>query len=293
MRAAVVLAVLCAVAAPAAAKPKAPPEFVQITAKEGVSIKPDKAYILYRTNATGHGPAFMRIPTRAELDAYAQAKREAFEKDKPKLIAAREKIIAQKAADETAGRPSRAIVPPEPTLDSYDFVYTDVLNLQGLDPGKALEKGEGERVMLLEATPGDFVLYGTGWRNVITTCMCLGTVGFSARAGEIVDLGTILVDIAWQKSAVPELAGETGLGASVNGHLALFAMALRPAAVGGAKPAALASLTVQPAKFRAVGSFVAPGLFNINRLAPVPGVLAYDEGRVVDVQSGKVAPDNF
>lgn len=293
MRWAVVIAGLIAWAAPAAAEPKLAPEFVQITAKDGVSIKPGKGYILYRTNAKGYGPAFMRLPTRAELDAYQAAKRAAFEKDKPKLIAERDKAIARKAADEAAGKPSRVPVPPDPTLDNYYFVYTDVLNLQALAPGKVLEKGKDESVMLLEVNPGDFILYGAGYRNVLTTCMCLGTVGFGVQAGQIVDLGTILIDGAWQKSKVPELADETGLGASVNGHLVLFALALRPAQAGDTRPAALSARPVQPAQFRAVGSFVAPGVFNINRLAPVAGILSYDRGKVIDVQSGQVVPDNY
>lgn len=275
------------------AKEKPVDEQIEVDGKKPFTVKADKSYFLYRTNAAGYGPSFMRIPGPPEIEAFYQAKAEAFERDKADLVANRNKILAKKAAAAKSGAKFEQEVPPEPSLENYAFVYDAIQNLQALNHGKAIEKGKDQRVMLIEVTPGDYVLYGVGYGNVVTTCFCLGTVGFSAKAGEIVDLGTILIASASEKSDIPELAGETGFGPSMNGHLVAFTGALRPASGAMALPALLKGNQAVPATFRAVGSFVSPGVFNINRLAPVEGVLRYEEGRVFDAKSGQAVPDNY
>jgi hypothetical protein len=68
---------------------------------------------------------------------------------------------------------------------------------------------------------------------------------------------------------------------------------IRPVRPGYTIPLALRALSVRPARYRAVGKFVEPRAYLINRLVPVPGILDYREGRIVDVTSGEVVPDNF
>ena len=69
----------------------------------------------------------------------------------------------------------------------------------------------------------------------------------------------------------------------------IFGQAVVPPAVGERPPAILGALPVLPAKFRAVGPYRDHLAININRLAPIPGVLACDRGKVIDVQTGSVA----
>jgi hypothetical protein len=267
-------------------------EQVEVDGKKPFSLNPDKAYIVFRTNAAGYGPSFMRIPSQNEIDAFQTAKVDAFERDKQKLADERKKALTKKAAAEKANKKFQDEIPPEPTLANYVFTYDAVSNLQTLNVGKAIEKSKTERTMVVEIVPGDYVLYGLGAGGFLGTCLCLGTVGFDAKPGEIVDLGTILIAAADPKSDIPELVSETGFGPSMNGHLFAFTAAVRPASVVKVPPL-LAGQAIVPARFRAVGTFVAPGVFNINRLAPVTGVLQYDGGKVIDVASGKVMPDNF
>lgn len=54
-------------------------------------------------------------------------------------------------------------------------------------------------------------------------------------------------------------------------------------------PDALRGATVRRADYHAVGKFFDPRAVTINRLVPVPGILAYDGGRVIDVRSGREA----
>jgi hypothetical protein len=286
------IALLCLTLAPSSAADAPVDEQVEIDGKKPFSPRADKAYILFRTNAAGYGPSFMRIPSQTEIDAFQRAKAEAFERDKAGLADERKKLIAKKVAAEKAGKKFKDEIPPEPTLANYVFVYDKVSNLQSLNLGKAVEKDKTQRSMLVEVVPGDYVLYGVGYAGVLATCFCLGTVGFDAKPGEIVDLGTILLGSASEPSDIPELAGETGFGPSMNGHLVAFTGAIRPATSSQTVPALLAGKATAPARYRAVGTFVAPGVFNINRLAAVAGVLRYDDGKVIDVASGKAVPDN-
>ena len=290
----ILLPLLAALAIPSAAlaaDAKAPDELVEIDGKKPVVIKPDRAYLLFRVKGKWFAPVFMRVPTEAEVAAYYAAKRQAFDKALPDLKKARDAALAKQAA--AKGKPSDDEVPPEPSLETFDYHHPDVQNLQSVNLGKALEKGKEDRLMLIEAVPGSYVLYGAGNPNAMMTCMCLGTVGFEAKAGEITDLGAIHSDIAWQVSDDPVLASETGLGASINGHWGMPAMGVVPATAPSA-PTALAGKSVVAATWRAVGKFVGPPVFNVNRLVPVAGVLRYDaRGRVIDVKSGEPVADNY
>jgi hypothetical protein len=151
-----------------------------------------------------------------------------------------------------------------------------------------------EAVDLIEAVPGDYVLYGISfgmWQPGVHTCLCLGTIGFPAPAGIVTDLGTFLADKIDQVSAIPELSAESGYGPSMNGFLWTFGAAVRPATPETSRPTLPEGAVVSPAAYRAVGKFIEPRALGINRLPPIPGVLAYEGGRVIDVTSGRQAPD--
>lgn len=244
-----------------AASPKPADEFVEIRAGAPVTLRPDRAYLLFRTNSKesrvflGVSPVFLRIPTAEEMATYDAAKKRSRD-------------------------PSR-------------FVYDGIRNLHSVTLGHALEKPQDGRVMLIEARPGDYVLYGWGTADVLYTCLCLGTVSFHAAAGKITDLGTLLFDEAADPSPIPELKAVTGLGPTVNGTFVLLASAIRPADDTTAIPSVLTGKPVVPADYRATGKFVSPFAPGINRLAPIPGVLGYDGGTVLDLVSKTAAADHY
>jgi hypothetical protein len=279
---------------PAPAMAKGTDELVEI--KTGpVAIRSDRAYFLFRTNAKGISPVFMRIPTDREMTAYNVAKREAFSQALPNLLKRRAEMIDRKAAADSAGTKFTSSIPPEPSLATFNFVYDQIQNIQIANTGRPIEKGAAERSVLIEAVPGTYVFYGVGFGDSLQTCLCLGSASFVAETGRLVDLGTILIDLAGgdTPSDIPELRGETGLGASLNGHTGLWAVAIRQPKPGTDVPAALVGQPIQIAKWEAIGKFVSPLAFSINRLAPIDGVLGYDRGRVLDLATGKVADNHF
>ncbi|MBL7466185.1 hypothetical protein, partial [Escherichia coli] len=92
--------------------------------------------------------------------------------------------------------------------EAFNFSYGGVLNVNAVDNKHPLVRGDPDSLFLVETLPGDFVLYGASWAMGpagLHICFCLGTVGFTARPGEVLDLGTFFADRAKFKSDVPEL----------------------------------------------------------------------------------------
>jgi hypothetical protein len=239
-------------------------------------------------------PVFLRIPTAQELEEFRALKLVAYRKAEPKLLEHRASQIRANERAAAEGRAYRQPVDPLPSLETFNFYPFNFTNLYNVNADKAFVPGRPESIYLLEVVPGDYVLYGLSYAAgpaALSACMCLGTVGFTAAAGQVTDLGHFLADNVDKVSSIDELKPESGFGPSVNGYRSLAGATMRPAPPGLPVPDALRGATVRRAMYRAVGKFVDPLAMAINRLVPIPGVLAYDEGRVIDVASGKEAPD--
>lgn len=249
---------------------------------EQITLRADKAYVLLGldTDLSKFDAVILRVPDRLEITEYEAAKHKAYDA----AMAIAKGKLAKNPNDKSVER-----------LGSYAdfrFNYDKSLNLFSIRPKTALANLNKVSTVLAEITPGDYVVYGEGYAGFIYQCFCLGTVGFTAKAGEVTDLGTMLFAKAWEPSPIPELAGEVDLGKSAVMDYGLFAVALRPAKSGGSMPPGLDPASVHPAALRAIGPFVETNVVLINRLAAIPGVLAYDQGRVIDVPSGKeLLPD--
>lgn len=277
--------------------PAAPqPMLVEITEGQPVTIRQDRAYLLFRIHrpkgVPSFEPVFLRKPTSAELEDYRAARAKAFEEAKPKLIEEREKALRRRAEQEGQGRKPSGPIPPEPTLETFTYFYPAVANLAGIRHNFPLAKGTPDNLYLIEAVPGDYVLYGTSWGmgpQGLAVCWCLGTVGFTAKAGTVSDLGTMFFDTAKFRSKIPELKDETGFGPSSDTPWFLIGGTVRPDRRDGTLPAVLSGISVSPAEYFAVGSFVDLNNGGVNRLGPVPGVLDYVRGRAMDIKSGAPA----
>lgn len=226
---------LLALLLPSAAIAGSNPDFVEIKGGVPVVLKPDRAYIYFRT-VKGHG-----------------------------ILDADPVFLRDLVGDEFLGPP----------------------NLSRTHGGNRYTVGEGEDSYLIEVKPGNYVIVGLTDKsaNTAITCLCMGTVRFEAKAGVITDLGHLATDRVDQRSTIPELRDVTGRGGRVNGLLFLLVATIRPDAETASVPATLRNLPRVPADFRAFGKFVNRIAETVNRMAPIPGVLAYDEDRVIDVKA--------
>lgn len=162
-------------------------------------------------------------------------------------------------------------------------------NVMVVKMGRQFEDWGQERAYLLSVPPGVYIVAGEslyGLKAAVGTCLCMGTVSFEAKAGTITDAGYILAAMDGKPTQIPELAGHTNPGADYDSRWS-YVMAVRPYREGMRVPAALAALPRVPADYRAVGKFANPFGMTINRMVPIPGVLDYDEDRVIDVKAGK------
>lgn len=281
-----ILAALAVLSAPLhslTAKPA--DELVEIAGGKPITLRADRAYLLFRVprpqNSNPLEPLLMRIPGSDEVARYEAARAAAFAEALPGLIKAHQRAMEQyRKVGAEAGSP-----PPAPSLERFAFSWDEVANLQDVDFGRKFARGAEEETFLVEALPGDYVLYGftpsTGLPRLMV-CMCLGSVGFSAKAGEVTDLGYLISDYASASSRIPELEGAQGYSGTV-----------RPVRADSSRAPGLADVRVVAATYRAVGRFFTPNTVNIARLVRVPGVLDYDAGKVIDANSGQRVPDNF
>lgn len=256
------LALFCAASQPANAG-----DAVRMFLKdEPISLSPDQGYALIRTQSPWKlfDVVFMRVPSDDEMAEYEKAKQTAFAK-----------------AGKNAG-----------SYDEFKFTYDGPPNLWSIPFKRSMTDIPGGRMLLAELPPGEYVFYGEGYSGFLYECLCLGTVRFTLKPGVVTDFGTIMVAYASEKSAIPELASVTGLGSAARIDYAVFALGVRPPAGGEVLPQGVDASRIQPAQFRAVGPFIDSQTTMVARLAPVPGVLAYDGGRVIDVTSRKEVPPN-
>lgn len=293
---------LLALGLPTGASAKeAPDELVEI--RDGVlpELRGDRAYILFRIprdNGSGSfEPLFMRVPTADELARYQAAREAAYADALPALTRDYERAMNRYRRRQEQGKGEDDTTPQPPSIETFAFAWDEVANLQDVDFGDTFARTESENTYLVEVPPGEYVLYGMTARTILLrmlVCFCLGTVGFSAPAGQITDIGYVIGDSARARSKVPELAEETGFGPSSDPGNAAFMVAgtVRPVHPGSSLPAVVAGRTT-PAAYHAVGRYFTPNTIGINRLVPVPGVLDYDGGKVIDVKTGKVVPDNL
>ena len=248
------------------AESKSNADIVHFKTGEEIHVKDDKAYALMRYESNTKSPSIMllRIPSTEEMVAYETAKQ---------------------AAYQTAGNKAGS-------YDSFLFKYQAVTNFYEIKPNRAILKKGKSTTVVVELPTGNYVIYGTGWHGSLYQCFCFGTVGFQLKKGEITDIGKILVAKAWKPSKFPELAGEDDLGTTAFLTLALYAVGLKPT-ISDDIPTVLADKKVVAASLFAVGPYLETNTALMNRMAPIPGVLAYDNGKVIDVSSGLEVLPNF
>lgn len=170
----------------------------------------------------------------------------------------------------------------------YDPERGEIRTLGKKDPSR-IPKGEdagayfGDRpfmindegsVFITSVTPGEWVIHGTE-----TTCLCLGSYAFTVKAGEITDLGTVLIARENGKSDVPALAEQTLAEDLLDrGFVVNDVVQVRPAADGDSLPPEVASLPIVRAQLtedvrfpnRGPTRYLFPGGLLINRALGLP-----------------------
>lgn len=229
-------------------------QLVQLRKEEPVTLNPSKAYFLIRAPIVKNSIFLLREPSDSEIAQYETAKRAEYDRKQR-----------------------------DTPYEQFVFDWKGAANFYELRVTKHYSRPQKDlRIVLAEAPPGEYVLYGIGYKGFLYQCHCMGTVGFTAEAGKITDLGTSLISPAWEPSPHPELKDETNLGRVARMDFGLFAATIRPATGDEIIPTQIQAKTVEPANYQAVGPWLDPRRTLANRLGAIPGVLEYREGIAFD-----------
>lgn len=247
-------------------------EVVQLKAKDNVDLESGKAYIVYDTPLAKVDVFFMRSLSEDELLQLAEK---------------REIALAERRARLRKRRGGAPGVSDEELLPDAEFAYADrsIKNLVRLDSGRIFEKVDDTRTYVVEVPPGEYTVFGVGIEGFASgACMCMGSVRFDARAGEITDLGSILVSDEDGSTTFPELEPYVA-PEFIRRKTATFLMSVRPPADGDTVPAKFVDLPVTKVEYRAAPKFPNYLGMIVNRMPPIEGVLEYDRDIVIDLKA--------
>jgi len=283
----ILLAALALLALPAPARAEAVEEKAVVAGKVKPGTELGYIYLHAENRLIGQ---FLRVPDEADRKAFEQDWRDGLARAREqyaKDLARWEKDAALAAQTKQKVRAK----PVEPSEESYSIGTLEARNLIGFGPTYMFAKTKApERfAYMLAVRPGTYVYYGpVNWVEdvgLVGACYCMGSVRFEVKAGAIANLGNFLtvapkVPAGWPASAIPE---QRTLGSG-------FGFFLVNAPDKATEPSfdLPASLKDWPS---AVPDFRAAGKMNnfngvvVTRMPPVPGVLAYDRDRVIDVKS--------
>lgn len=261
-------AIACAAFALAAATP-ALAERTQFNAKDVIAPQPGMAYIYYRADTKAMA-AFLRTVDAAQRADYLTKRTAA-------LAKAHEKYLRRKASWDKAPADQRGEEPEEPTDATFAFPAPELDNFVSVNAGRVMVDAKPDYAYLLMVKPGEYTYYGpmiVGYGVSLGTCMCMGSVRFEAKADTIVDLGEISTVFDDPDKAKGAAADKTALAAHV---------AIRPGVTPTPLAANLPKLPVETAVYHAAYKMQNYHGVTIDRLLPVPGVLAYKRDEVIDL----------
>lgn len=252
-----------------------------VSDKAAVVIDRAKAYLL--VEAPGAVPVtFFRIPTAEQLGR-DQAKRTAalaeahadWVEDHAKW---QRRMATFKRGPNT---PEPPVEPVEPTDATFAWNALEKSMIVTLGPLNRFSKGDDASLYLQEVPPGEYVYYGSIMLG-IGVCACMGTVKFEVAPGKITSLQ---YDFAYMdaRGHLLDTDRKPPEGVEANDAIARLAMILAEDASHARDPRLPGDMLV-PAAFRAMPTL--PNWFGteINRLQPIPGVLAYERDRVIDLK---------
>jgi hypothetical protein len=251
-----------------------------------VQLDLNGAYILLRS-ATPASINLFRLATPPEVEDYRGRRWQALQKAHAKWVKKHAEWEQElKAFQLAATGGSAPEEPAEPTDANLDFQPIDQENLLGFGPlNRFAKEAGGSSTYLQRVWPGRYVLYGSIFINpkggAAGTCVCMGTVAFDAKAGEITDVGSVMMSAdpitfpRMLEKAKPEDVEGLRSGA-------ITTMRLTPGNSAMPVDSRLTQYKVVPAAFRAAGPVPNYYGVQVDRLTAIPGILAYDRDKIVD-----------
>lgn len=157
-----------------------------------------------------------------------------------------------------------------------------------------VEKDGPIGTFLVPVRPGAYYLYGektdyfVGGVEHALMCLCMGTLRFEARAGVITDLGEIRqLHIETDKGKHQDTQGRT---ITFFGNREIRATAVELPRASDYVPPRLAGFPLEAVTYYAAGFLPNVSGVAIDRISTIPGIIAYDRDKVIDVRTGLEVP---
>lgn len=232
----------------------------QLNQKDAVVVAPQTAYLFFRAE-TRLPLSFLREVSPGEMVEWRAARATALARAQEQY--ARSLRDYQRAERACEGQPRSCIVirRPTPVTDAtFAFTPPEADNFVSLNPGRLFTRnGDADFSYFIAVPPGTYMLYGSlvVANGVSGTCLCMGSVRFEARAGQVTDLGMIASNLT-----------------------------VRPYEAGMTRPDRLNGHPLTAAEWRAADKV--PNFFGvlISRHQALPGILSYRRDRVIDERTG-------
>jgi hypothetical protein len=279
---------------PAAALP-VPGDYKAIGDTKTVALDPARSYLIVQTSSASSmysfPIAFIRRPDKADIDDYLARRKAALDKAHAKWTGKHASWVKQ-AADwdklpkqDRAGQP-RPAEPVEPTDLNLAFPAIEQEGIVIIGPFNRFAKANGRSTFLHAVPPGRYAFYGP--INIAAaafgTCMCMGSIEFEVKPGQIVNGGMMTINFMAERAKAkaegrPVPKTETDLPPDMN------TISWEVPVAGYAVDPRLSAYTIVPAELHATGRI--PNYYGlmIDRLTAIPGVLDYDRDRIIDVKA--------
>lgn len=256
-----------------------------------VSLDPEMGYIFLHADNRTNG-MFLRVPDDSTRAEYLADWEEAFAKEEKKYpgkLKRWETDVAMAQQTKTA-LPEKPLPPDRETFSIGSIELRDVVSY-----GPQFVFSKGDRFSYLtEVKPGTYIYYGPIFYGPglapAGSCYCMGTVRFEVKAGVITDLGNSL--IAAPRREPPYDVNTQMMLKMEEDRVAKGKSSILPTQdVVYGVPDSLKALPVVQAELHASGKINNYYGINVNRMPPIPGVLAYRRDTVIDVRTGEDVPN--
>lgn len=241
--------------------------------KESVGVDPTMATIVVRSNYSTGIELFRKVEAmdRASWDSIRQDAYAKAAKKYQRALKTYETDIKMWNSGSSYDRQllrSKPVKPAEVTLDTIPMAPIELDNYVGVGRKPFVaEDTAGMRTFIVKVVPGTYYLAGAPnpmGAIGVGTCFCMGTVGFTVRPGQLVDVGTV--------RGPPK---------------DFYAPAtFTPPAAGAAALPQLAGRVAEPATIFAAGKMANFKATPVTRLNPVQGMLGYDRDIPLDLANG-------
>ncbi|HEY0595375.1 hypothetical protein [Sphingopyxis sp.] len=257
-------------------------------------IEPDSGYI-YVSGPFRQNALLLRLPDETTVAAYEKDWAEALAKVQKKYPA-KLKSWEQRAAIARQTKAKNATIPEkpiEPTAENFAIGAIELRDPVSFGPQYVFAKSESPESYsyLTKVKPGRYAYYGpifvAGGGAMAGFCYCMGTVAFEVKPGVITDTGNFFLvgpglDPDFPPPSTPLAGSEAGLYRPQN-------LGSQHGPLRFGVPESLKAFPYAEADFRAYGKLDNFYGLSVGRMPPVPGVLAYDRDKIVDLKAGAAA----